>query len=85
MNSLYQEMMGNQNLPNNLRQIKQMANLVKNVNNPQQLLTNLVNQNPQMKQVLDMIQTSGKSPRDLFYEMANQKGVDPNQILNLLK
>ena len=85
MNSLYQEMMGNQNLPNNLRQIKQMANLVKNVNNPQQLLTNLVSQNPQMKQVLDMIQSSGKSPRDLFYEMANQKGVDPNQILNLLK
>jgi hypothetical protein len=52
--------------------------------NPQQLLMNMAQQNPQIKQTLDMINNSNKSPKDLFYEMAKQKGVDPNQILSML-
>lgn len=71
-------------MPNNITQIKQLANLLKSSSNPQQLISNLVNQNPQMRQVLNMLQSSGKSPRDLFYELAKQKGVDPNQIINML-
>ena len=84
MNSLYQEMMGNQSLPNNMNQLKQVINMVRGANNPQQLLMNLANQNPQIRQVMNLVQNSGKSPKDLFYEMARQKGVDPNQILNTL-
>lgn len=84
MNSLYQEMMGNQLLPNNMNQLKQVINMVRGANNPQQLLMNLANQNPQIRQVMNLVQNSGKSPKDLFYEMARQKGVDPNQILNTL-
>lgn len=85
MNSLYQQMMGNQSLPPNLAQIKQLMNVFRNAKNPQQMITNMANQNPQIKQVMDMVQNSGKSPKDLFYEMAKQKGVDPNQILNMLR
>ena len=87
MNSLYQQMMTNQNqlLPNNVQQMKQLATVFKNARNPQQLLMNMANQNPQVKQVMTMIQNSNKSPKDLFYEVAKQKGIDPNQILNLLQ
>ena len=88
MNKLYQQMMGNQSpsLPNNnIAQIKQMMNLFRGANNPQQLLMNLTNQNPQMRQVMNMIQTSGKSPKDLFYELAKQKGVNPDEILKQLQ
>lgn len=87
MNQLYQQMMGNQNqlVPTNLKQIQQMASMFKNAKNPQQLIMNMVNQNPQMKQMLEMLQNSNKSPKDLFYEMAQQKGVDPNQILSMLQ
>lgn len=87
MNQLYQQMMKSQSLslPNNMKQIQQMANMFKNAKNPQQLIMNMVNQNPQMKQVLEMLQNSNKSPKDLFYEMAQQKGVDPNQILSMLQ
>ena len=81
MNSLYQQMMANQ-MPNNMQQL---VNLFKNARNPQQLIANMVNQNPQAKQILNLLQTSGKSPKDLFYEMAKQKGVDPNQIINMLQ
>ena len=88
MNQLYQQMMGNRSpsLPNNnISQIKQMMNMFRGSNNPQQLLMNLANQNPQMKQVMTMVQNSGKSPKDLFYELARQKGVNPDEILKQLQ
>ena len=85
MNQLYQQMMGNQSLPNNLQQIKNMMNMFKGAKNPQQMLTNMANQNPQMKQIIDMVNNSNKSPKDLFYDMAKQKGVDPNQIISMLQ
>lgn len=87
MNNLYQQLMGNQNqqLPNNIQQIKQMMNAFRGAKNPQQMIMNMANQNPQVRQVMNMVQNSGKSPKDLFYEMAKQKGVDPNQIINMLQ
>lgn len=62
MNSLYRQMsqQGNQSLLN-------MINLFKNSSNPQQLLYQMARQNPQLNNVLSLIQTSRKSPKDLFY------------------
>ena len=87
MNNLYQQLMGSQShsLPNNLGQIKQMMNLFRNANNPQQLLTNMAKQNPQIQNIMNIVQNTGKSPKDLFYQMAQQKGVNPDDILNALK
>ena len=72
-------------LSNNFNQIKQMANMFKGASNPKQLLSNIMQQNPQVKQVMTLINSSGKSPKDLFYELANQKGVNPDDILNQLR
>ena len=87
MNNLYQEL--NQQLPSNLslqqNPMVQAFKAIKNSKNPQQMLMNMAQQNPQTKQIIDMINSSGQSPKDLFYQMAKQKGVDPNQILNMLK
>lgn len=62
-----------------------MMNLIRNAGNPQQMLQSVAQSNPQVQQVLSMVQMSNMSPKDLFYQMAQQKGVDPNQILNMLK
>lgn len=40
-------------------------------------------QNPAMAQVMQMCQ--GKDPRQMFYELCRQKGVDPETILNELR
>ena len=64
--------------------VKQMANMMKYMNNPQAMLTQMAQSNPQAKQVLDLM-NSGTSPKDLFYKMAEEKGVDPNEILNMFK
>lgn len=43
--------------------------------------------NNSTQQVMDMIRfvtSSGMSARDLFYKMAEEKGVDPDEILSKL-
>lgn len=72
-------------LPSNLNQIKQMANMFKNAKNPQMLIQNMMMQNPQMKQVMDFINQNGGDAKSAFYKLADQCGVDPNEILNMLK
>ena len=86
MNQLYQQLNpARTQLPNNLSNIKQMMNMIRGVQNPSQFLTNLAQQNPQMKNVLSLVQNSSMSPKDLFYKLAQQKGVDPNEILKALQ
>lgn len=69
----------------NLNQIKQMMNLVKSAGNPQAMLQSMAQNNPQMKQVLNLIGQSGGDPKTAFYKMAEEKGVDPEEILSMLR
>ena len=83
MNKLYQQLnQTNLQLPNN---IKQMMNIMRGSNNPTQLLSSLAQQNPQVRQIMEMVRNSNMSPKDLFYKMAKEKGVNPDDILNQLK
>lgn len=83
MNQLYQQMNTKAMLSNN--NIRQIANMMKMSSNPQAMLNQLAQNNPQAKEVIGLIQNSGKTPKELFYQMANEKGVDPNEILNMLR
>lgn len=80
MNPLYQQL--NQ-IPNS--NLKQLINNFKNSSNPQQFLNNYIKNNPQMQNIYSMIQNSNKSPKELFYYIAQQKGIDPETILNMFK
>lgn len=73
------------NPTNNLSQIKSMMNMVRSAGNPQAMLQSMVQNNPQMKQVMDLVSQAGGDPKTAFYRMAGEKGVDPDQILSLLK
>ena len=66
-------------------QIKQMMNLVNGAQDPGTMIRQLMDRNPQMKQVMDVINSAGGDPRRAFYELAQQKGVDPQEILNMMK
>jgi hypothetical protein len=41
--------------------------------------------NPQMMQVMELVNSMGGDPKAAFYKLAAQKGVDPNSILSMLK
>lgn len=65
--------------------IMSLIGSIRSSRNPQQMIANLAAQNPQMRAVMQEIQNHGGDARAAFYEMAQQKGVDPNMILNQLK
>ena len=60
---------------------KQMMSMVRGMGNQQEGINYLLNQNPQVKNILQ----SGVDPQKAFYEMAKQKGVDPESILGPLR
>jgi hypothetical protein len=68
-----------------INQIKQLANALKNSNNPMQLLQNVGQNNPQIANVMSMLNNSGMSAKDMFYQVANQRGINPNDIMSILK
>ena len=79
MNSLYKQLNQTKPLPNN---IKQMAQMFKNVSNPQQMISKAMNENPQLKAVL---QASNGNYEKAFRDMAKQMNVDADEIINLLR
>ena len=66
-------------------QIKQMMQAFKCAGNPQAMLNQMLQTNPQMKQAMDVIRASGNDPRRAFYALAEQRGVNPQAILDQLK
>lgn len=88
MNNLYQQIrQASQNplFKGNLGQVKQLMNLCKTANDPQAMLYSMMQQNPQVRSVMNLVQQSGGDPKTAFYKLAEQKGVDPEEILNALK
>ena len=59
-----------------------MNQLFQEMNNKN--VSNMFN-NPQLQSVIKLVKDSGKSPKDLFYQKANEMGVDPNTILQKLR
>lgn len=66
-----------------LNQIKGMFNFMKMAKNPNQALMDMANKNPRMQQVVNMCQ--GKNPKDVFYSKCSEMGVNPEDILNMMK
>lgn len=89
MNPLFQAMNGNATQsqpmgnPQIMQSIKRMVGMLNGVQSPEKALQMLAQQNPLMAQVMQM--TNGRDPKQVFYEMCNQKGVNPDDILNELK
>lgn len=70
---------------NNLSQIKSMLNMVRSAGNPQAMLQSMMQNNPQMREIMGLVNQYGGDPKTAFYKLAQEKGVDPQQILNMLK
>jgi hypothetical protein len=52
--------------------------------NPSELIQNLISQNPKMKSVMQLMQNSGKTPKEFFYNYAKEQGINPDQFINSL-
>ena len=65
--------------------IKNMLGMVRSASDPNAMLNMMAQSNPQLRQVLNLVQQAGGSPEKAFYALCEQKGIDPNQILDALK
>ena len=68
-----------------MNQIKSWVNQLKGMSNPNEGLKMLISQNPQLQQVMNLVQQSGGNPKQAFMKMAQTKGINPQQIINMLK
>lgn len=68
-----------------ITQAKNMMKTLKSIGNPQMMLNQMIGQNPQIKQVMDYVNANGGDPKTAFYRLAEEKGVNPDDILNQLR
>ena len=73
----------NQDMMQGIQQIKFMMKQMQTLQNPNIAIQQMAQSNPQIQQVMQMCQ--GQNPKDIFYSMCKQRGVDPNEIINMLK
>ena len=59
--------------------------MVRGAGNPNAMLQAMLSRNPRYAQAMQLIQQSGGDAQAAFYKLAEQKGVDPNEILSVLK
>lgn len=62
-----------------------MIGMVNASQNPAAMINQLISNNPQMKPVMDAINAAGGDSQKAFYNMAEKMGVDPQEILNMMK
>lgn len=62
-----------------------MMNQIRNAANPQQAAEQMLLNNPNFKEVMNYINQNGGDAKTAFYNLAAQKGVDPNSVLNQLR
>ena len=47
-------------------------------------MLNMMGNNPQLKQVIDIVKQHDGDPMKAFREMAEQNGLDPDEILSMI-
>ena len=95
MNNLYQQLqtqmqsqpLNNQGSfiqPNQVRKNNLLSQFL-NSSNPKEAIQKMVMNNPKMQNVLQLFQNSNLTPKQFFYQYAQQNGINPDQFINSLK
>ena len=69
-------------LTSQITPIRNLMNMVRNAGNPQAMLNQVLQSNPQIYQ---LIQQNGGDAKSAFYAMAKQLGVDGDEVIGMLK
>ena len=69
-----------------VQRVKQMMGMVNGSANPQSILNSLMMTNPQMRQVMDMVNNQyGGDAEKAFRTVAEKNGINPEEIMNMLR
>lgn len=62
-----------------------MMNQIRQSPNPQQAMQNMVMNSPDFRNIVNYINQNGGDARSAFYNLAAQKGINPESILQRLR
>ena len=79
------QQLGKSNMMQMLQPVKRMMDMVRSAQNPQLMLNQLASKNPLLKQAMDLTQQYGGDSMKALAETAKQMGIDPNEIMNMMK
>ena len=79
------QQLGRNNMLQTAGKIKQMMQTVRMAQNPQAALNAMAMNNPQLAQVMEIVNQHGGDPMRAFHEVARENGMDPDEILGMLK
>ena len=71
--------------PQMIQQIKGVMNQIKMAQNPQLALNQILMNNPNINSIMELIKNNGGNLQTAFYNLAKQKGIDPQVVLNELQ
>ena len=63
--------------------IQKMMGMMQNAQNPGVMLQSMAQSNQNIKKAMEMCQ--GRNPQEVFMEMCQKNGMNPNEIINKLK
>ena len=70
---------------NKLNEILGIFSSVKNSSNSMEILKSMSNSNPLIKQAFDYVDENGGNMQKAFYALSEKYGVDPQNILRMIK
>lgn len=68
-------------LKSQIQQFKQQLRQLQAMGNSQMALNQLLINNPQLGNIVNLIKQSGQSPQAFFYALAQQRGINPEDII----
>lgn len=70
---------------NNNNIVNMVLGMINSGGNPNQIAMNMLNNNPQAKQIMQQFQNmaNGMSPKDFALQLAKQKGVNPDEVMKM--
>lgn len=69
--------------PQAVNAVKGMIENLKSVQNPDAVINMLAGKNPLLGNVMRMLQ--GRDPKQVFFAECQRQGIDPNEIIRMLK
>ena len=82
MNNELANMLSKTSMPAN--NIGNVLSMIKGIKNPNEMIMNIAKNNPQANMLLKTLKNGG-DPKEMFYAIAKEKGVNADEIIEMAK
>lgn len=79
------QQLGRQNNPAaspQMQNLRRMVGMIRGARDPNALMQQMLQQNPTMQQAMEYVRQNGGDPKAAFYKLAQERGIDPQSVMN---